>query len=734
MSGLPMGTRGDPHEREADAVAARVTQMAAPPGSAPAGASPPASGAGGAGQPLSPALLGYFEPRFQQRLGHVRVHTDGPAAAAALSVDARAFTVGRDIVFGRAQFAPGSGEGRRLIAHELTHVLQQSGGATPLVRMRSGPKIARAPLDLDRLDRELRSQAPLSQSSGEIGFGSAAGKPMDAPAEDTRLPISATVFVRNPVPPPRKLSPAEVASECRLQGARARRQCMAVMSSDTSQCDEVEESVRERCVQAGRPDVPPPPAERAVIVGGVHGDERGPLAIAAQLQAELSSTTAPLRRDFDTVLIPVMNPGGVADAARENRHGVDLNRNFPGLPGAAPPAKGAVIPPEQPEVKAVRAVIEKLHPRRILALHAQGDPAKGGVFADPVEGEARELACRMALRMRGVTGVDVRGNLLERGVCSARYPAQAEVSVTTAQSSLGAWGSTLTAGGRPTLVITHEVPEKAPLPQSGMERSVDTIMPGIREFLVDNGKAASEADDLLRKSLSQAFVTGEQSTRAEKALLAGIERIVGERFQDLNVHYRAVWLPANASASPTLPASLTIVGGRGKGTRSFSTQAALIQRELAGRKIGSTSTDASISAALLDILKTMSMPGFSRHHWGTEIDVVSATRTDWIGAGKLVRLIPFLEHEAQKFGFFHPYSSPRPSTGGYLDEPWHLSYWPIANVIAATWPDVIKGPVLDDLIRRTAAAIRGDVDQARMERILRAMGLTTYQSNVARSP
>jgi hypothetical protein len=84
------------------------------------------------GSALSGALRSRFEPRFGCNFGKVRVHADGAAARLAESINARAFTSGRDIVFGEAQFSPGTVEGRELLAHELTHVVQQ-GHAEPNV-------------------------------------------------------------------------------------------------------------------------------------------------------------------------------------------------------------------------------------------------------------------------------------------------------------------------------------------------------------------------------------------------------------------------------------------------------------------------------------------------------------------------------------------------------------------------------------------------------------------------
>ncbi len=76
-----------------------------------------------------------MERRFSQDFGAVRIHTDPQAAASARAVRADAYTVGRHIVFGAQQYAPGTESGRRLLAHELTHVLQQNP-AQPVLQRR----------------------------------------------------------------------------------------------------------------------------------------------------------------------------------------------------------------------------------------------------------------------------------------------------------------------------------------------------------------------------------------------------------------------------------------------------------------------------------------------------------------------------------------------------------------------------------------------------------------------
>lgn len=85
----------------------------------------------GGGQPLSEFTLAFFEPRFRYDFGQVRLHTDSRAAELARGVNALAFTLGHDIVFGAGQYAPESVSGRRLLAHELSHVVQQGESNGP---------------------------------------------------------------------------------------------------------------------------------------------------------------------------------------------------------------------------------------------------------------------------------------------------------------------------------------------------------------------------------------------------------------------------------------------------------------------------------------------------------------------------------------------------------------------------------------------------------------------------
>lgn len=151
---LRVSAPSDEYEQEADRMAEEVMRM--PDGLADPGGSPTSTvplvqgrvngvGATGfstapqivhdvlnsPGQPLDAATRTFFEPRFGHDLAHVRVHNDGRAQLAAESVHARAFTVGPHIVFGAGEYVPKSIASRQLLAHEVTHAIQQTGGHVP---------------------------------------------------------------------------------------------------------------------------------------------------------------------------------------------------------------------------------------------------------------------------------------------------------------------------------------------------------------------------------------------------------------------------------------------------------------------------------------------------------------------------------------------------------------------------------------------------------------------------
>ena len=98
---------------------------------------PAVAGMHGGGQPLAQPVRSFFEPRFGYDFSHVRVHTDAGASASARALSARAYTLGHDIVFGAGEYAPHTDDGNLLLAHELTHVIQQRGSAHGKLKVES---------------------------------------------------------------------------------------------------------------------------------------------------------------------------------------------------------------------------------------------------------------------------------------------------------------------------------------------------------------------------------------------------------------------------------------------------------------------------------------------------------------------------------------------------------------------------------------------------------------------
>jgi hypothetical protein len=140
-TGYAVSASGDCFEQEADRAADQV--MAGRSRPFLTGASPGASQAGsahvdpalaGIGRPLEPALRADMERRFGHDFGRVRVHSGSSADQSTRDLNANAYAIGRDIVFGAGRFAPATWEGRRLVAHELAHVVQQSQSPMPLIQ------------------------------------------------------------------------------------------------------------------------------------------------------------------------------------------------------------------------------------------------------------------------------------------------------------------------------------------------------------------------------------------------------------------------------------------------------------------------------------------------------------------------------------------------------------------------------------------------------------------------
>jgi Domain of unknown function (DUF4157) len=142
----------------------------------------------GGGQPLDAPLRTGMERALGVDLSDVRVHTDGAAAASAHAVQAHAYTVGNDVVFGAGQYQPGTESGQRTLAHELTHVVQQRSG--PVSGTPTGTGISLSdPADSFERAAEANADRIMSGASSDLhstasGGGTSSVQREAAPQED----------------------------------------------------------------------------------------------------------------------------------------------------------------------------------------------------------------------------------------------------------------------------------------------------------------------------------------------------------------------------------------------------------------------------------------------------------------------------------------------------------------------------------------------------------------------
>ncbi|MFP2924895.1 DUF4157 domain-containing protein [Pyxidicoccus sp. 3LG] len=145
------------------------------------------------GRPLDSALRADFEPLFGHDFSRVRVHADGGADTSARAVQALAYTVGRDIVFRAGQYAPHTSSGRQLLAHELTHVVQQAGpggisaGPGGVVSAHD-PSEREADLMAERVAAGAQAHSATAQPAHRPSAGGAAGVLQRKPGLGVQVP------------------------------------------------------------------------------------------------------------------------------------------------------------------------------------------------------------------------------------------------------------------------------------------------------------------------------------------------------------------------------------------------------------------------------------------------------------------------------------------------------------------------------------------------------------------
>lgn len=203
---LNIGASNDPLEQEADRVADQVmaTSLHSAVSSAPpriqrfAGSASEASNnsapasvervlAGSAGRPLEASMQEDMGQRFGNDFSDVRVHSGAAAEKSARDVHANAYTVGNNIVFGANQYSPDTQKGKRLLAHELTHVVQQSRGGSPVLARQPADgedEVFKAMMEMPQWQRDQMLRHTDAFKAKTFQAPVVAPEPKSAPAED----------------------------------------------------------------------------------------------------------------------------------------------------------------------------------------------------------------------------------------------------------------------------------------------------------------------------------------------------------------------------------------------------------------------------------------------------------------------------------------------------------------------------------------------------------------------
>jgi len=319
----------------------------------------------GRGSPLPAPVRGFFERQFETGFGDVRVH-DGPdAAASARSLDARAYTWGRQIVFGAGEYAPGARDGNKLLAHELAHVVQQGPG---------GALVQRSPLS-DSVKSAWNADHKIEALLARLGQSDVQAAQADA---DVDAMLARELAAR----------PDDLWLAQRIRAGE--------LGKTTGKFGpKVGGKAVQRPIQAfffrGSTD------RHALVIAGVHGTERQGMEVARDLIRDLQPPAPP--PVFSAIIVPSLFPDNAEGGmGRRDSGPTQTNRNFPlpseDLAAAAKAGGGNAVDATKdgagkrtqeilPENQLLLQLIEKFHPERIISLHGTSGPGSAGVFYDP---------------------------------------------------------------------------------------------------------------------------------------------------------------------------------------------------------------------------------------------------------------------------------------------------------------------------------------------------------------
>ncbi|MGH6871320.1 MAG: eCIS core domain-containing protein [Rhizomicrobium sp.] len=311
----------------------------------------------GSGEPLPPLLRGFFERRLDHDFSGVRVHRGPAAEDSARSLGARAYTHGRDIVFGAGAYAPARVPG--LLAHELAHVAQQHGGQ-PFVQMSALS---------DDIKKTWNATPRIEALLTRLSQADVQGAQNDADI-DNEL---ATLLAKSPddLFLAQKIRKGELGRTAAGPGKPQGRPIQVFFFKGSTD-------------------------RRALVIAGVHGSERQGMDVAQRLIKDLQAAATP--PVLTTIIVPSLFPDNAARGKMGIREGgTPTNRNFPDpsedLAASKAAGKGTAVDASKdgagkrsrailPENIMLLEVMEKFHPERIISIHGTRGPGSAGVFYD----------------------------------------------------------------------------------------------------------------------------------------------------------------------------------------------------------------------------------------------------------------------------------------------------------------------------------------------------------------
>ena len=334
----------------------------------------------GPGRPLDEHTRQRMEPRFGWDLSHVRIYSDDAAMHSAHALGAAAYTVGSQIVFGRAHSGPATPGEQRLLAHELAHVVQQGGGRARLRGL--GPNgdaheaqaeqiaagravtlsgVPPGTIQRSPLSDKVRATAGPSPSLSSV-LAALSGDDVQVSDPDLEAAIRAMLGGR--------AGDIALAQQVRWRELGK----TTGWAGPSGKGSTVQRSVTARYV-AGRT------SRRALVIAGVHGSEVQGVEVAGQLLTDLAN--AKNQPEMSAVIVPDLFPDDSAYRDREGP-GAHPNRNFPDPSKdlASSGGKDALGQKIRPENAMLMQLIERFAPERIISIHGTWDPSLAGVSYD----------------------------------------------------------------------------------------------------------------------------------------------------------------------------------------------------------------------------------------------------------------------------------------------------------------------------------------------------------------